>query len=373
MSAPTSRRSPRAGVEAALGRRGGRGRGLGRGVHQPPDPRLRRRGREPERRRRPRDRHPRVRRRPLGLRLRHRPRRARAAGAGRRPPTPRPRVADPDEHGGLPEETGHGGRRASWPRRRWRTGPPSARSSWRSRWSAPRAAAEGVSQVENAVYSDREGAAAIANSRGFSASYASTQAWAYASAFAGEGDDLMTGLGVGPGARPGRARPGGDRGRGGRPRARAGGRAPAAEPPLPGGAGRVRGGVVRRLHRGDAVGRRGPARPLAVRRAARARRWPSPRSRWSTTAPTRTAPPARRSTARARATRRTPLIEGGRLRRLPLRRAHRAQGRPRDHRQRRPRVLPLAAHRCGTPTCWSKPASGTLEELVRARPATACT
>jgi PmbA protein len=37
---------------------------------------------------------------------------------------------------------------------------------------------------------------ALANSRGFSASYDATQAWAYASAFAGEGADLMTGLGV---------------------------------------------------------------------------------------------------------------------------------------------------------------------------------
>ena len=54
----------------------------------------------------------------------------------------------------------------------------------------------GISQVENAVYADSEGTAAIANSRGFSASGSSTQAWAYASAFAGEGEDLMTGLGV---------------------------------------------------------------------------------------------------------------------------------------------------------------------------------
>jgi PmbA protein len=37
---------------------------------------------------------------------------------------------------------------------------------------------------------------ALANSRGFSAGYEATQTWAYASAFAGEGADLMTGLGV---------------------------------------------------------------------------------------------------------------------------------------------------------------------------------
>jgi PmbA protein len=43
---------------------------------------------------------------------------------------------------------------------------------------------------------------AIANSRGFTSGYESTQAWSYASAFAGEGADLMTGLGVGLGRDP---------------------------------------------------------------------------------------------------------------------------------------------------------------------------
>ena len=57
----------------------------------------------------------------------------------------------------------------------------------------------GVTQVENSVYSDGRGSVALANSRGFAASYESTQAWAYSSAFAGEGADLMTGLGVGLG------------------------------------------------------------------------------------------------------------------------------------------------------------------------------
>ena len=59
-----------------------------------------------------------------------------------------------------------------------------------------------MTQVENAVYSDSEGSVALANSRGFAASYSTTQAWAYASAFAGEGADLMTGLGVGLGRDP---------------------------------------------------------------------------------------------------------------------------------------------------------------------------
>ncbi|MGH2803111.1 MAG: TldD/PmbA family protein, partial [Thermoleophilaceae bacterium] len=60
----------------------------------------------------------------------------------------------------------------------------------------------GVTQVENAVYSDAEGSVALANSRGFAGGYDATQAWAYASAFAGEGADLMTGLGVGLGRDP---------------------------------------------------------------------------------------------------------------------------------------------------------------------------
>jgi PmbA protein len=61
----------------------------------------------------------------------------------------------------------------------------------------------GVTQVENAVYSDAEGSVALANSRGFASSYSATQAWAYAAAFAGEGADLMTGMGVGLGRDPG--------------------------------------------------------------------------------------------------------------------------------------------------------------------------
>ena len=63
-------------------------------------------------------------------------------------------------------------------------------------------APEGISQVENAVYSDAEGSVALVNSRGFAASFEATQAWAYASAFAGEGEDLMTGMGVGLGRDP---------------------------------------------------------------------------------------------------------------------------------------------------------------------------
>jgi PmbA protein len=65
----------------------------------------------------------------------------------------------------------------------------------------------GVTQVENSVYSDTHGSVALANSRGFAASYEATQAWAYSSAFAGEGADLMTGMGIDMGRDPGELDP----------------------------------------------------------------------------------------------------------------------------------------------------------------------
>ena len=111
-------------------------------------------------------------------------------------------AADPDEHAGLPDEFG--------------TTPVDglaspAMSVWTTErkvdltLAVERAARErpGVTQVENAVYSDAEGSVALANSRGFVAGYEATQAWAYASAFAGEGADLMTGMGLGIGRDPG--------------------------------------------------------------------------------------------------------------------------------------------------------------------------
>ena len=110
-------------------------------------------------------------------------------------------VADPDEHGGLPDEFGAteiAGLRSNelgdWPTERVVELALEVERAARAR--------PGVTQVENAVYSDGEGSVAIANSRDFSASYAATQAWAYASAFAGEGADLMTGLGVSLGRDP---------------------------------------------------------------------------------------------------------------------------------------------------------------------------
>jgi PmbA protein len=105
-------------------------------------------------------------------------------------------VADEDEYEGLPEDTGvtdvdglASQEFADWPTER----------VVELALAVDRAARapEGVTQVENSVYSDGRGAVALANSRGFAASYEATQAWAYSSAFAGEGADLMTGTGVG--------------------------------------------------------------------------------------------------------------------------------------------------------------------------------
>jgi PmbA protein len=110
-------------------------------------------------------------------------------------------VADEDEHSGLPAAFGT-------------TAVDGLASPALAGWSTERKVElalaieraarshDGVTQVENAVYSDAEGSVALVNSRGFSASYSATQAWAYASAFAGEGADLMTGLGVGLGRDP---------------------------------------------------------------------------------------------------------------------------------------------------------------------------
>ena len=110
-------------------------------------------------------------------------------------------LADEDEHEGLPEELGTAEVNglaspafADWTTERKVELALAVERAARAR--------EGVTQVENAVYSDSDGSVALANSRGFAASYSVTNAWAYASAFAGEGPDLMTGLGVGMGRDP---------------------------------------------------------------------------------------------------------------------------------------------------------------------------
>ena len=111
-------------------------------------------------------------------------------------------VSDPDEHAGLPEDFGVTEvQDLSSPEiSAWKTEHKIelALAVERAARSRP-----GVSQVELTVFADEEGSAAIANSRGFSASYEATQAYAYASAFAGEGEDLMTGIGIDLARHPG--------------------------------------------------------------------------------------------------------------------------------------------------------------------------
>jgi PmbA protein len=111
-------------------------------------------------------------------------------------------VADPDEHAGLPDEFGAAdvGSLASPALAEWDTARKVELALAVERAARAR---EGVSQVEEALYADGAQQVAIANSRGFSASYESTIAYAWASAFAGEGSDLMTGLGVGMARDPG--------------------------------------------------------------------------------------------------------------------------------------------------------------------------
>ena len=110
-------------------------------------------------------------------------------------------VADADEHAGLPAET-----RA--------TDVGDLRSAELAEWSTERRVELALeveraarnhpetTQVEQVVYADTDGEAALANSRGFAGTFATSAAWAYASAFAGEGEDLMTGLGLGIGRGP---------------------------------------------------------------------------------------------------------------------------------------------------------------------------
>jgi len=111
-------------------------------------------------------------------------------------------VADPDEYAGLPEAPGvtevdglASPAMAGW------TNEDRVQLALEVERAARSQA--GITQVENAVYADSEGSAAIASSQGLSASYSATSAWAYASAFAGEGEDLMTGMGIGLGRDPG--------------------------------------------------------------------------------------------------------------------------------------------------------------------------
>lgn len=111
-------------------------------------------------------------------------------------------VADPDEYAGLPDDFGAAdvGSLASPALGDWDTARKIdlALAIEKAARSRP-----GISQVEETMYADASGRVALANSRAFSASFESTISYAWASAFAGEGSDLMTGLGVGMGRDPG--------------------------------------------------------------------------------------------------------------------------------------------------------------------------
>jgi PmbA protein len=111
-------------------------------------------------------------------------------------------VADPDEHAGLPDDFGaadvgslYSSELSNWDTARKIELALAIEEAARSR--------EGVSQVEETMYADASGRVAVANSRDFAASFESTIAYAWSSAFAGEGSDLMTGLGVSMGRDPG--------------------------------------------------------------------------------------------------------------------------------------------------------------------------
>ena len=203
----------------------------------------------------------------------------------------------------------------------------------------------------------------------------STQAWAYASAFAGEGADLMTGLGVGSAATPAALDPeaiGAEAAE--RALALVGARQPESRRcPVVLDA-FVAASFVGFIG-GDALGRRRAARPLAVRRAARARRWPTPALRAGRRRHRPGGPgAARRSTARASP---TPAHAADRGRpaadascSTPAPRAARARA---TTAQRRPRLLPHAALGRAPRTCCSSPGDGDARGAGRAAPATGST
>jgi PmbA protein len=105
-------------------------------------------------------------------------------------------VADADPHAGLPERTGSAdaGELVAPEFGDWETAAKvelAVRVDTAAREFDPR-----ISQVEQTIYADERGSVALVNSDGFSGGYEASGAYAYSSAFAGEGADLMTGLGL---------------------------------------------------------------------------------------------------------------------------------------------------------------------------------
>ena len=229
-------------------------------------------------------------------------------------------------------------------------------------------ARKGVTQVENAVYSDADGSVALANSRGFAACYRATQAWAYASAFAGEGADLMTGLGVDMGRSPSALDPeaiGAEAAE--RALALVGARQPESRRcpvVLDAFVAASFMGFIGAMLSADAVQR---GRSLFAGREGED--VADPALRLADDGTDSEGPGSARSTARAPHPPDRP-DRGRPPARLPLRLAHREEVRPREHRQREPRLLPLAAvggdhepgdrARRGTSPAWPRlPATGS--------------
>jgi PmbA protein len=111
-------------------------------------------------------------------------------------------ASDPDEFAGLPEDCGSAptGDLVSPTLGDWDTARKVDFAIAVD--NAARTADPRVSQVEQTIYADSRGSVAIANSDGFLGGYEASGAYAYSSAFAGEGDDLMTGLGLDIGRGP---------------------------------------------------------------------------------------------------------------------------------------------------------------------------
>lgn len=111
-------------------------------------------------------------------------------------------AADADEFAGLPLECGVGetGVLSASDFGEWDTAAKVALAIAVD--DAARTADDRVSQVEQSIYADSRSHVAIANSNGFAGEFESTGAYAYSSAFAGEGAELMTGLGLGIGQGP---------------------------------------------------------------------------------------------------------------------------------------------------------------------------
>lgn len=111
-------------------------------------------------------------------------------------------ASDPDEFAGLPEVTGRGEVEGLVAEDfdQWDTAAKLELAVAVD--AAARDHDQRISQVEQSMYADERTIVAIANSDGLAEPAGSTGAWAWSSAFAGTGEDLMTGMGLGVGRSP---------------------------------------------------------------------------------------------------------------------------------------------------------------------------